>query len=95
MDNANNIICVTSYNSAGMGLDRQQYIRKLQLFLIYYVFKNIFSLSQGIENTATLKSLKFFGVLLNLRIKVILLYLLKRIRWFDDYVEEISYKACY
>ena len=75
--------------------DRQQFIRKLQLFLIYYVFKNIFSLSQGIENTATLKSLKFFGVLLNLRIKVILLYLKKRIRWFDDYVEEISYKACY
>ena len=32
MENTNNIICVTSYNSGGMGLDRQQYIRKLQLF---------------------------------------------------------------
>ena len=62
MDNANNIICVTSYNSGGMGLDRQQYIRKLQLFSDILCIQEHFLLDSGDRKHSNTNKLKqYFG----------------------------------
>ena len=62
MDNTNYNICVTSYNSGGMGLDRQQYIKTLQLFSDVLCIQEHFLLDSGDRKHSNTNKLKqYFG----------------------------------
>ena len=62
MDISSNNICVSSYNSGGMGLDKQSYIKTLCLFSDILCIQEHFLLDAGIKkynNTHKLK--QYFG----------------------------------
>ena len=62
MDDSTKTVCVTSYNSGGMGLDKQNYIKSLTLFSDILCIQEHFLLDSGnrkYSNTQKLK--KLFG----------------------------------
>ena len=62
MDSNANVICVTSFNSGGMGLDRQQYIKSLQLFSDIICIQEHFLLDSGDRKHSNTNKLKqYFG----------------------------------
>ena len=62
LTNNTNSICVTSYNSGGMGIDKQNYIKTLQLFSDIICVQEHFLLDSGDKKHSNTQKLKqYFG----------------------------------
>ena len=62
LDDLTNTVCVTSYNSGGMGLDKQNYINSLTLFSDILCIQEHFLLDSGNKKYSnTQKFKKLFG----------------------------------